>query len=299
SVLLAMFGAGLGLLLALAGIRILKTFIPATISQVQTINIDARVLIFTAFVAIVTGIAFGLAPALQSSHLNLNDTLKEGGRDTGGGSKGNRLRGLLVIGEVAVSFVLLIGAGLLINSFIHLRNLDPGFRVDHLLTMKVVLPELKYPDKQRRAPFYDEVLRRVASLPGVQSVAFAGNLPFTYSGDSINISIEGRPDPAPDQRPDVVTRVVSSGYFSTMGIPLTQGRDFNDQDKVDSTQMVVITEKTARHFWPNENPIGKRLKPGSSTSQSPWREVIGVVKDVRQNDFVAEPKLQMYLAYRQ
>src|SRR5256714_2519762 len=299
SLLLALIGGGVGLFLSVAGVRVLKSFIPDTISHAQTIGIDGKVLLFTALVSLATGLIFGLAPATQASHFNLNDTLKEGGRDSGASVRGNRIRSVLVVGEVAVSFVLLIGAGLLINSFIHLRNLDPGFRVDHLLTMKVVLPELKYPDKQRRAPFYDEVLRRVASLPGVQSVAFAGNLPFTYSGDSINISIEGRPDPAPDQRPDVVTRVVSSGYFSTMGIPLTQGRDFNDQDKVDSTQMVVITEKTARHFWPNENPIGKRLKPGSSTEQSPWREVIGVVKDVRQKDFVAEPKLQMYLAYRQ
>jgi putative ABC transport system permease protein len=205
-----------------------------------------------------------------------------------------------VIGEVAISFVLLIGAGLLINSFLHLRRLDPGFRVDHVLTMKVVLPELKYPDKQRRAPFYEEVLRRVQSLPGVESVAFGSNLPLTYSGDSIEITIEGRPDPAPDQRPDIVTRVVSPGYFRTMGIPLVQGRDFNEQDKVDSsTQTVVITEKTVRHFWPGENPIGKRLKPGSSASQSAWREIVGVVKDVRQNDFIAEPKLQMYLPYTQ
>lgn len=299
SLLLSLIGGGAGLLLSVAGIQVLKSFIPDTVMQGQTIGIDGKVLVFTALVSLATGIIFGWAPATQASHFNLNDALKEGGRDSGASVRGNRIRSGLVIGEVAISFVLLIGAGLLINSFVHLRNLDPGFRVDHLLTMKMVLPEMKYPDKQRRAPFYDEVLRRVASLPGVQSVAFAGNLPFTYKGDSINISIEGRPDPAPDQRPDVVTRVVSPGYFSTMGIPFVQGRDFNEQDKVDSTQMVVITEKTARHFWPNENPIGKRLKPGSSTSQSPWREVIGIVKDVRQNDFVAEPKLQMYLVYRQ
>ncbi len=219
----------------------------------QTINIDARVLIFTAFVAIVTGIAFGLAPALQSSHLNLNDTLKEGGRDTGGGSKGNRLRGLLVIGEVAVSFVLLIGAGLLINSFFHLRNLEPGFRAYHLLTMKVDLSEVKYPDRDRRAAFFDEVIRRVRALPGVGSAAVAGNLPLTYNGDSMNISVEELPDPPPDQQ----------------------------------------------HFWPGQEPIGKRLKPGSSTSNTPWREVIGIVKDVRQNDFIATPKMQMYFTYRQ
>jgi putative ABC transport system permease protein len=299
SVLLAMFGAGLGLLLALGGIRILKTFIPATISQVQTINIDARVLIFTGLVAVLTGIAFGLAPALQASHLNLNDTLKEGGRDAGGGRKGNRLRGLLVIGEVAVSFVLLIGAGLLINSFFHLRNLEPGFRADHLLTMKVDLSEVKYPDRERRAAFFDEVIRRVRALPGVQSAAVAGNLPLTYNGDSMNISVEGVPDPPPDQRPDVIFRAIGPGYFSTMGISIIRGRDFTDQDKADSKNVVVISEKNAQHFWPGQDPIGRRLRPGSSTSNTPWREVIGIVKDVRQNDFIAPPKMQMYFTYRQ
>ena len=299
SVLLAVFGAGLGLLLALGGIRILKTFIPATLSQVQTINIDARVLIFTALVAVVTGIGFGLAPALHASHLNLNDTLKEGGRDAGGGSKGNRLRGLLVIGEVAISFVLLIGAGLLINSFFHLRNLQPGFRADHLLTMKVDLSEVKYPDRERRAVFFDEVIRRVRALPGVQSAAVAGNLPLTYNGDSMNISVEGVPDPPPDQRSDVIFRAIGPGYVGTMGIPIIRGRDFTDQDKADSKDVVVISEKTAQHFWPGQDPIGRRLKPGSSTSNTPWREVIGIVKDVRQNDFIAAPKMQMYFTYRQ
>jgi putative ABC transport system permease protein len=299
SVLLAMFGAGLGLLLALGGIRILKTFIPATISQVQPISIDASALIFTALVAIVTGIGFGLAPALQASRLNLNDTLKEGGHDPGGGSKGNRLRGFLVIGEVAVSFVLLIGAGLLINSFFHLRNLEPGFRADHLLTMKVDLSEVKYPDRERRAAFFDEVIRRVRALPGIQSAAVAGNLPLTYNGDSMNISVEGVPDPPPDQRPDVIFRAIGPGYFGTMGIPIVRGRDFTDQDNADSKNGVVISEKTAQHFWPGQDPIGRRLKPGSSTSNTPWREVIGIVKDVRQNDFIAAPKMQMYFTYRQ
>ena len=291
SVLLALFGAGLGLLLALAGIRILKTFIPVNIAQVETITIDATVLIFTAFVALVTGIAFGLVPAIQSSHFNLNDTLKDGSQDSGGGNKGNRVRGLLVIGEVAVSFVLLIGAGLLINSFFHLRNLDPGFRSDHLLTMKVNLSEVKYPDRERRAAFFDEVMRRVRELPGVQSAAVAGNLPLTYNGDSMSISVEGVPDPPPGQQPDVIYRAIGPGYFATMGIPIVRGRDFTDQDKGDSKDVVVISEKTAQHFWPGQDPIGKRLKPGSSTSNSPWREVIGIVKDVRQNDFIASPKM--------
>ena len=299
SVLLAMFGAGLGLLLAFLGLRALRTFIPASISQMDTINIDARVLIFTALIAVVTGIAFGLAPAIQGSHLNLNDTLKEGGRDSAGGSKGNRVRSLLVIGEVAVSFVLLIGAGLLINSFFHLRNLDPGFRADHLLTMKVDLSEVKYPDRERRAAFFDEVMRRVHELPGVQSAAVADNLPLTFNGNSMTIGVEGVTDPPPGQRPDVIFRAIGPGYFKTMGIPIVGGRDFTDQDKADSKDVVVISEKTAQHFWPGEDPIGKRLKPGSSTSKSEWREVIGIVKDVRQNDLIAPPKMQMYFSYRQ
>jgi putative ABC transport system permease protein len=299
SVLLALFGAGLGLLLALAGTQVLKTFIPVTIAQVGTITIDTRVLVFTLIVAVVTGIAFGLVPAIQGSHFNLNDTLKEGGRDSTGGGKGNQIRGLLVIVEVAVSFVLLIGAGLLINSFFHLRNLDPGFRGDHLLTMKVDLSDAKYPDRERRAAFFDEVMRRVRELPGVQSAAVASNLPLTYNGDSMTITVEGVPEPPPDQQLDVIYRAIGPDYFSTMGIPMVRGRDFTDQDNGDSKDVVIISEKTAQQFWPGQDPIGKRLKPGLSTSSSPWREVIGIVKDVRQNDFVASPKRQMYFTYRQ
>src|SRR6266480_238119 len=299
SVLLALLGGGFGLLLALAGTRVLKTFIPATIPQTQTISIDGKVLLFTALIALLTGIVFGLAPAAHASHSNLNDSLKEGGRDSAASRKGNRIRGRLVIAEVAVSFILLIGAGLLINSFLHLRNLDPGFRTDHLLTMKVDLSELRYPDGERRSVFFDEVLFRIRALPGVQSVAVAGNLPFTYNGDSMSIAVEGIPDPPPGQWPDVIYRAIGPGYFSTMGIPMIRGHDFTDQDKADSKNVVVISEKTAQHYWPGKDPIGKRLKPGATTSDVPWREVVGVVKDVRQNDFIAQPKMQMYFAYRQ
>ena len=299
SVLLAALGGAFGLLLSFVGLNILRTFIPPSISQAAAIHIDGKVLLFTLLISLVTGLIFGLAPALQASNLGLNETLKEGGRDSGAGSRGNRLRGFLVISEVAVSFLLLVGAGLLINSFMHLRKLDPGYRADHLLTMKVVLPETKYATKEQRAPFYRELIRRVQALPGVQSVAVASNLPLTYSGDSMPIGAEGRPDPPPDQNPDVILRSVSPGYFSTMGIPLVEGRDFNEQDKPDSVRVVVVSEKTARYYWPGQSPIGKRLKPGSTTSESPWREVIGVVKDVRQNDFIAEPKMQMYMAGEQ
>jgi putative ABC transport system permease protein len=299
SVLLAMLGGGVGLIFAIVGLRVLKTFIPDTISQADSISIDAKVLAFTALVAVVTGLVFGLAPATLASNFSLNETLKEGGRDAAGGSKGVRLRGLLVIVEVAVSFVLLIGAGLLINSFLHLRNLDPGFRADHLLTAKIEMSEVKYPDGEHRMPFLDEVVRRVSALPGVQSAAIAANLPLTYNGDSMYVGVEGIPDPPPDQQIDVIYRAIGPGYFATMGIPLVRGRDFNDRDTIDKTLTVVVSEKMAAHFWPGQDPLGKRVKSGATTSDSPWREVVGVVKDVRQNDFIAQPKLQMYMSYRQ
>jgi predicted permease len=299
SVLLAGLGGLFGLIFSFIALDVLRKFIPESISQAQAIGIDGKVLIFTALVSLVTGLIFGLAPASQASNFNLSETLKEGGRDSSSGSRGNRIRGALVVSEVAVSFLLLIGAGLLINSFLNLRKLDPGYRADHLLTMKVQLPETKYPDKERRAPFFRELIRKVQTLPGVQSVAVASNLPLTYNGDSMPIGVEGRPDPPPDQSPDVILRVVSPGYFATMGIPIVAGRDISEKDTADAVRVVVISEKTARYFWPGQDPIGKRLKPGSTTSDSPWREVIGIVKDVRQNDFVAEPKMQMYMAHEQ
>jgi putative ABC transport system permease protein len=299
SLLLAAAGCAVGLFLAILGLDVLKKFIPATIVLAQGIAIDGKVLGFTAFVGLFTGLVFGLAPVAQASRFNLNENLKEGARDASVGARGNRLCSLLVIGEVAVSFLLLIGAGLLINSFIHLRNLDPGFNPDHVLTAKVVLSETKYPTKEKRSAFFQEVARRVQTEPGVQSVGVGNNLPLTYDGDSFAIGVEGRPDPPFDQRPDVVLRVVGPGYFNTMQIPLVKGRDFTDADRDDAAPVVVISEKAAAHYWPGQDPIGKRLKPGLVTDDIPWWTVIGVVKDVRQNDFIKQPKPQMYWSYHQ
>jgi predicted permease len=299
SILLATLGGGGGLLLSLWGVKLLKTFIPENISQVKAINIDGRVLLFTLLVSLLTGVIFGLAPATQASKFNLNETLKEGGRDSAAGSRGNRIRGLLVIAEVAVSLILLIGAGLLINSFLRLRNVDPGFRADNLLTMNVILPRLKYADQTRRSAFYAELIQRIEALPGVQSAAVTNWIPLVMQGDSIGISIEGRPDPPPDQRNIVVTRVVSPHYFGTMGIESLQGRQFNEQDRADSTGVVVVSETMARKYWPGEDALGKRIKSGSSASTNPWLTVVGVVKDVRQFQLNADPKPQMYLPYAQ
>ena len=303
SLLLAVLGGGVGLLLSLWGVSLLKNFIPENISQVEAITIDSRVLLFTLFVSLLTGLIFGLAPATQASSLNLNETLKEGGRDSAAGSRGNRIRSLLVIIEVAVSLILLIGAGLLINSFLRLRDVDPGFRADNLLTMQVVLPTFKYPDHERRTAFYDELLRRIETLPGVKSAAVTTNLPLYQQGNSIGISVEGIPDPAPGQgrRPTVATRVVSPRYFETMGIQLLQGRGFAAQDTADAPAAALINETMARRFWPEQDPTGKRLTSGSLTSTDPddWITIVGVVKDVRQFELVADPRPQMYLSYAQ
>ncbi len=302
SVLLAALGGGIGLLLAVVGLSVLKRFIPPNISQAQAITIDAKVLIFTVLVSILTGLIFGLAPATQAANFNLNDTLKESGRDSAAGSRGNRIRGLLVISEVAVSFILLIGAGLLINSFLHLRNVDPGFRAERALTMKIVLPEPRYADKEQRGVFYRELIRRVETLPGVSSAAVATNLPLTESGNSVGVSIEGHADPAPDRVPIVITRIISPRYFETMGIPLLKGRAFTEEDKSESESpsVIVVSETTARSFWPGEDALGKHIKVGSpSNNDNKWLTVIGVVKDVRQFELVVEPKPQMYLPFTQ
>ena len=300
SVLLASLGGAVGLLLSLAGLNVLKGFIPPNISQAGNITIDGKVLMFTVLVSLATGLIFGLAPALQAAHFNLNDTLKESGRDSDAGSRGNRIRGLLVISEVAVSFILLIGAGLLINSFVRLRNVDPGFRAANVLTMRIVLPEVRYPDRKGRARFYDELIRRVEALPGVTSAAVVTDVPLTNSGNSVGVSIEGRADPAPDRVPIVITRMISPNYFKTMGIPLLKGRELNQEDKADSSPVAVISETTARVFWPGEDPLGKRMKVGvGPNNDNQWFSVVGVVRDVRNDELGIESKPQMYLPHAQ
>ena len=299
SLLLAALGGAAGLLLSFWGVNLLKSFIPENISEVKAIAVDARVLVFTLLVSLLTGLIFGLAPAAQAANLDLNEMLKEGGRDSSSGRGGNRVRGLLVIAEVAVSLVLLVGAGLLINSFLRLRNLDPGFRADNLLTMSVVLPQQKYPDHARRVTFFSELTSRVGALPGVRSAAVTNWIPLTMQGDTFGISVEGRPDPGPDKRPDVITRVISPGYFDTMGIQLLRGRRFDERlDREDSTPVAVVSETMARRLWPGEDPLGKRIQPGDADPNG-WIEVVGVVNDVRQLDLTSEPRLQMYLPYVQ
>jgi putative ABC transport system permease protein len=299
SVLLAAVGGVFGLLLALWGVNLLRAFIPDSISQVREIAVDAKVLGFTLLVSLATGLVFGLAPATQASNFNLNETLKEGGRDaSGGGSK--LMRSILVVVEVAVSLVLLVGAGLLINSFVRLRSVEPGFEAGNLLTMSVVLPQQKYPDYARRTAFYDELIRRVEAVPGVKSAAVTNWIPLVKQGDSTSITIDGRPAPEPGKEIIVVTRVVSPDYFKTMGIRLSRGRAFDSlQDREESPGAVVVSETAARRYWPGEEALGKRLAFGTPERPEDWFTVVGVVNDVRQFQLDADPKPQLYLAYTQ
>lgn len=299
SVLLGAIGGIVGLILSFVALIVLKSFIPENISQASAINMDGRVLGFTLLISILTGLIFGLAPASQRSDFELNEVLKEGGRDPGAGSRGKRMRGMLVITEVAVSLILLIGAGLLVNSFLRLRNIDPGFKTDQVLTMGVVLPQLKYPDRARRAAFYTEVIRRVESLPGVKAAGVTNWIPLVLQGDSIGISIEGKPDPNLSQRPNAATRVINPNYFSAMGMNLLKGRNLDARDQATSPAVSVISETMARRFWPDQDPIGKRFTPGDSSRDDQWIQVIGVVNDVRQFELTVEPKPQMYLSYEQ
>ena len=299
SILLSTIGGVVGLAIAYGGLLLLRAFIPENISQAREISIDLKVLGFTLLVSTITGLIFGLAPALQAARFNQTETLKEGGRDSATGSGGKRIRGLLVMSEVAVSLVLLIGAGLLVNSFLRLRNVDPGFRADNLLTMKFVLPQPKYEEFERRNAFYTDLIRRVESLPGVKSAAVTTNLPLYRQGNSIGISIEGQPPPAPGKENIVVTRIISPKYFDTMSIPLLSGRAFTDQDMATTPRVVVISETMARRYWPGEDPIGKRIGAGRIQRPEDLTQVVGVVKDVRQFELTADAKPQMYLPYRQ
>jgi putative ABC transport system permease protein len=299
SLLLAVVGGAFGLLLSVVGIKLLTRFIPPNISQIKAIELDSYVLGFTVLVSLFTGVIFGLVPALQASMFKPNETLKEGGRSSSSGNRGNRIRALLVIAEVAVSLVLLIGAGLLINSFLRLRSVDPGFDSSNLLTMRIVLPDAKYRELERRSAFYTDLIQRVEALPGVKSAAVTTNLPLYRQGNSTGIEIEGRPAPPPGQEIIITTRVISPKYLTTMGIPLLRGRQFGPEETAKMPGAVIVSETMAKRYWPNEDPLGKRLTPGRNAGPDDWFQIVGIAKDVRQFELNADPKPQMYLPYVQ
>ncbi len=296
SILLALVGGVLGLLIGVWGIDLLTSLNPDRIPRVEEIGIDRQVLGFTLLVSVLTGIIFGLAPALQGSKPDLNESLKEGGKGTVTSRRGNRMRSLLVVSEIALSLVLLVGAGLMVRSFARLQQVRLGFNPENLLTMAISLPQAKYSEANQREAFYRSLLERVATLPGVQSTAVIDPLPL--AGDTVwEFFIEGRPLGPSNQGYNTNFRRCSPDYFRTMGMTLLKGRHFTEQDTPQSEQVAIINETMARQFFSNEDPLGKRIS--FSGLEGPWHTIVGVVVDVRHAALNAEVGLELYRPFAQ
>jgi putative ABC transport system permease protein len=281
------------------GVEALSKLLPESLSKLQAISVDSRVFLFTLGVTVLTAIAFGAVPAYHAARANPGDTLGETGRDLSGGVSGRYLRRVLVVSEVALAVVLLVGAGLLIRSFQRLRQVDVGFKPDKLMTMRMVLPMPKYAKPENRRAFYDELLRRVHELPGVEAAGMITFLPLSTSGMKFSFSVEGRNQPSDMQLPFALYRVVSPDYFSALGIPLQRGRLFDSRDSATATPAIIINRHLAEQFWPGEDPTGKRLKIGAADSQNPWATVVGVVGNVRQAGLYGEMLPELYVPYTQ
>ncbi|HEU4507172.1 MAG TPA: ABC transporter permease [Pyrinomonadaceae bacterium] len=298
SLLLALLGSVLGLGIAWLGIKALVLISPRDLVSLQTVGLNVTVLLWTLGVSVLTGIIFGLAPALHVSRLNLNDSLKEGGKSESGQASGSRrLRNALVVSEIALAVVLLASAGLLIRSFIRLQQVDRGFNTDNILTMVVRLPDAKYSEDAQLVTFFNQALERIRQLPNVRSAGMINFLPL-YGGLGSNTAfkIEGRPEPPAGQLPGTDVRVADPGYFASMGIPLLRGRNFSDAELREPKKVILINEALARKFFPDENPIGRRLDVAMFENPF-WAEIIGVVGNVRYDSLIDESPPAVYFPH--
>src|SRR5215216_3558923 len=296
SLMLSVGGGAAGLLIAVWGVNWLVSMGPGTIPRVQEIAVDPRVVCFTLLISVATSLLFGLAPALQASRPDLTGALKEGVRGSAGLLR-NRLRSVLVISEVALSLVLLIGAGLMIRSFAKLNQVDPGFNPDRVFAMGVALLHNKYPDDERVASFYSQLLEQVAATPGVVSAGAISELPFSGSNTNDNFTIEGRPPVAKQEEPLTEYRVVTPRYFESMGIPLLAGRDVAWTDTKQSPNVVVINQAFARRHFAGESPLGQRLRL-QGQERDPLL-IVGVVGDVRHFGLDERPIPEAYVPFLQ
>jgi putative ABC transport system permease protein len=299
SVLLALAGGFLGILLAWVSLAPLLKLATGSVPQAFTVSLDARVLFFAVAVTVLTGLIFGIVPALRTARLDLRESLSEGSRGSTTGAGQHRVRGLLVAAEIAGAVCLLVGAGLLLRSFALLQEVSPGFRTDHLLAADLPLSENAYSKPEQRFQFFDRLVERSRTLPGVLSAGAASTLPVSGTGGLLHCNIEGRPPKSPSEFVAAGYRVVTAGYFETVGIPLLQGRFIHASDIENSPDVVVINSTMARTFWPGENPLGKRIQLGALPEKSiPYMEVVGVVGDVLQG-LGNGAKTEMYAPYRQ
>jgi putative ABC transport system permease protein len=300
TVLLAMAGGILGLLIAHVGVRLISAFLANQLSLSPEINLDGWVLGFTLTVSVLTGILAGLAPALRLTKTDLNEALKQGLSRTDADSGGKRTRGVLVVSEVALSLMLLIGAGLMIRSLWMLRSVDPGLDPSNVLTMTVGIPvpSTRFPTPLQQSNFFNDVLRHVRALPGVESAGVIDALPLTGGGSTQPIAIEGRPAQQMADQPEVAVRTISPGYIHSMHIPLLRGRDLNDDDSAGRPRAILMSESMAKRFWPNENPIGQHLT--MTFSPDGPREIVGIVGDVKDSGLdVVDPVATLYLPLAQ
>jgi putative ABC transport system permease protein len=301
SVVLAIIGGAAGTLLALWGVEALKSAMPGEVVRFipgwVKVGIDAQSLVFTLGLSLLTGLAFGLAPALAASRPDLNATLKEGGKSPAGFHR-RGLRSALVIAEIAISLALLVGAGLMVKSFLRLINTDPGFNPENVLTMELLLPRAGYAEEAQRAVFFHQLLERVEALPGVEMAGVVSHLPLGGSNASAGFLIEGRPEPPPGQGNDGRYRVCSPRYFEALGIRLLRGRAFTEQDREGAAPVVIVNETLARQHWPNEDAVGHRIRFTGDPAQNPWMMIVGVVRDVK-HTLDGEVKPEYYLPHAQ
>jgi putative ABC transport system permease protein len=297
SILLAVAGGLLGLLLAGLGGGLLVRLSADSLPNPGEIGIDRWALGFTLLISFASGIAAGIAPAFQFSKADTSETLKQGTGRSGVGAVKQRTRKVLVISEVALSLVLLIGAGLMIRSFWKLQHVDPGCNISNTLTMSIGLSP-KYSEPRQWVAFFDRALEQVGALPGVVSVGGTSTLPLAGGGSTQPYTVEGRPEAVVAEQPMALTRYINLDYFPTMGIPLRQGRFFTEQDREGSRPVIIISETMARQLWPGESPVGKRLTPSFHKEQGS-REVVGVVGDVKAQGLDAEAAPMMYMPYKQ
>ena len=303
SLMIAALAGVCGLLLAVWGVDLLVALSPDDLPRLDAVGLDGRVLAFTFGVSALTGVLFGLVPALKASKTELTESLKEGGRSTNMRPGRQRLRGLLVAGEVALALMLLVGAGLLLKSFRRLQAVDPGFDPKGVLTMRINLPRARYTDGESRARFVGAVVEGVRELPGVRAAAFVTPVPFSFSNVSSDFEVEGRPAPPVGQEPSASYRGVTPDYFRAMNIPVLRGRQFTDQDRRGGpTGVAIINEAVARRYFEGEDPLGKVLKSvGVNVDEDePERwEIVGVVGNVRHAGLDVEPYAEIYFPHRQ
>jgi putative ABC transport system permease protein len=298
SCVLALVGGAVGLILAPLGIRALVSVSPSGIPRLNHASVDIRVLAFSVALSLITGFIFGFAPAIQASRTDLNEELKEGGRTSTGGVTGRRIRGVLLITEVALVLALLIGSALMIKSFARLQEVDLGFDAERLLTLELALPRQKYKEPHQAASFVRDVIQQVGALPGVQEVASVLTVPLSGKLQILDFGIEGSPPLPPGQVNDAESQVVSPSYFHTMSIPLLRGRLFTREDSTDSALAIIINDALAKRYFPDEDPLGRRL-----TLEDPaaghWLTIIGIVGNVHQSGVDRQPYPQIYTVNEQ